>query len=186
MSSPNACGTSGNSRCFCPPWLIDAIYDVVHRSPVRVRDLVPRLTAATGQPVSEDMLYMWATSPRNRSGKHRCMPLRWLVPLTEAAENFALVDALERHLGRRVPTLLEVGEDSLEHLGFQAVVKMGEAIMHNTEHLADGTFTAGELRDLVPLMEHLRRTIDCFVAQAQRRLEARPATERRVAGDERA
>lgn len=174
MSSPHLRLMPDSAPC-CPTWLIDAVREVVHHSPARVAEMVPRIISATGHHLTDDILYMWATSPANRSGKHRCMPLRWAVPLTQAAGHFALVDALERQVGRGIPSQVDQREVPLADLALQAITGMGQAIQHGAKLLASRPMPHQDLYDLVRGLEQLRQVLDAAIAAGWQALERQRA-----------
>ncbi len=78
----------------CPPWLIEALYETVHRSAIRA----PRMAETMG--CSVDLLYAYATSPHNASGKHAHLPFYRVEPLIKASMNYTLLDMTEARVGR--------------------------------------------------------------------------------------
>lgn len=155
----------GKARCFCPEWLIDAVYETVHRSPVRVKVIAARLNLST------DAIWQWGTTPDNPSMKHRCIHLRWVIPLCQAAENTYLMDAMERQLGRAVPQELAPYDGPVETLGLELTAQLAEALYLLNQAHAHGGLTAAELVAKVPLLRIIRRSID----QVERAIQGRRA-----------
>jgi regulatory protein CII len=166
MSSRESECESYKTRCICREWLFDALYDTVHRSPVKAKVIAERLH------VSTQLLYSWATDPSNKSGGHRCMDLKWLLPLSTAAENFLLLDELERQAGRQVPATQEHYEGSLETLAMETGSRMATVLSQINAAMIDAKFCAQDAQKMLPLLRRLRLGIDLFEAQVQETVQA--------------
>lgn len=139
----------------CLAWLIDAVSEVVHRSAVRA----PRIAELMG--CSPDLLYAWATDPTNQSGKHWHLPVYRLVPLTVAAQNFALLDAIEAQVGRHAQPVQVYRTAELPRAVSHTVEGTGQLLTVLAKALEDGHITAAEGKAITPalhtLQEHLAR-----------------------------
>lgn len=154
MSSPMLDDESDKTRCFCPDWLIDAIYETVHRSPVRAKVMAERLHR------SVDLLYKWATEPGNPSLQHRCMPLKFLHPLCQAAENTYLLDVHERQAGRTIPEAIAPYHGPLAPLAHELMAQLAEGLALLTEAQVHGDLTAAGISAKLPALRVLRRQLD--------------------------
>ena len=140
----------------CRPWLIDALYDMVHRSAARPPRLAEFLRCPT------DLLLAYATPPDQGRGAHRCFPYHDLVPLAVATQNWTLIDATETQLGR---TAFLPGHYGPHITPQQAghVLKNGLNVLQAlTQGLGQGQAPAAVGKALVPLVDELLKQLGHF------------------------
>lgn len=137
----------------CPAWLIEAVYEVVHRSAVKA----PRIAELMG--CSPDLLYAFGTDPTNRSGKHWHLPVYRLVALTIASQNTGLLDVIEAQVGRQAHPVQGYRVTELPRAAAQTVEATGILLAVLAKALEDGQISSAEGKAITPALHLLQEQL---------------------------
>lgn len=145
--------------CNCPAWLIDAVHDVLYRSPIRLKEIVYRLNEEMYIHVAESTLISYCTKPTRAA--HRCLPGRLIIPLTKASENTHLIDEQERQIGREIPRSLRPVTETIEASCLDLLIQAGILSTEAARKLKQG-LNPQVLIDLKPHVNDMRQQLDAF------------------------
>lgn len=154
QSRQNGAGPTGKTICRCEAWWVKAIKQTIKRSDHDAFEI------ADAMGISEAVLSDYQTQPEDRNGHHRCLHGSRLVPLTEAAEDFSLINAVLGKLGLESPQAQEPHAGSLESLLLALLSQIGHLLSQAAEDLDDHKLDLHELADLDPVLDIIRRKID--------------------------
>lgn len=146
----------------CSEWRIDAIYQVIHRSQVSIKEIAYRLTNDYNLPISIKSLQRFAMHgcryPQEPNG-HLCMHSQWEIPLQKAAENFAILDEMERQAGRGIPPArLPIIGDVTSHCN--AVERHASELIIECTKAREQGLDPQALKNLRVAMSTMRRHMD--------------------------
>ena len=146
---------------ICADWLILAIYEVVHRSPIRIKEIVYRLNNEYDMPIAQRSLERMTVRPCKVKGSdHLCMHPTFYVPLTKAAENTYLFDEFERQIGRTVPVVAKPAQGPIEMICLDMLSQAGTLVTEATEALKQAPLSKPVLKDLRPHISDMRQNLD--------------------------
>lgn len=135
-----------------PAWLTEAVVATLHGA----RGLVKRVAIALG--VREKAVYEVgdASAPR-------ALKAAWIPALVLETGSFAILDALERQVGRvAFPIVTKTDrQDVLQQALAREVTAFGEFLSETAADMADGRISESELRRILPEMDSLvARTLE--------------------------